>query len=324
MNITFLIILLLLLIGDYLLRNLLKIPSRGIRGLQWYLLVSIFMIAFEASLQLTGTINALPHFRFLSLPFKFLIVPLLVLMAVPTGLHRTARTSHAFPALISFLILLPVYSLDGGEKLSLSQGYVTFIGFLSWALLLSNTFFLIRFFRQSSGKAQTDKRLSRVLLTAIIGFIILQVTGLIRNDFIPLFDLGSVCFLLLPLPIFGSNARDEAYDSDLLEGVREALEGGKLYLRPDLNLGMLASHLGHSQNEVSRAINSGLSIGFNDLINHHRVQEVIRLMQVKENHKYTLEGISRMAGFNSTTAFNKNFKKVTGKTPRQYKTMTGS
>lgn len=324
MNVTFLIILLFLLIGDYLLRNLLKIPSRGIRGLQWYLLVSIFMIAFEASLELTGTINTLPHFRFLSLPFKLLIVPLLVLIADSTRLHSTARTSYAFPALISFLILLPVYFLDGGEKLSLSQGYGTIIGFLGWGLLTSNTFFLIRFFRQNSREGQTNKRISRVLLTALMGFIVLQAAGLIRTDFIPLFDLGSACFLLLPLLIFGSNARDDAYDSDLLEGIREALEGGKLYLKPDLNLSMLAGHLGHSQNEVSRAINSGLSIGFNDLINHHRVQEVIRLMQMKENHKYTLEGISRMAGFNSTTAFNKNFKKVTGKTPRQYKTMTGS
>jgi len=57
---------------------------------------------------------------------------------------------------------------------------------------------------------------------------------------------------------------------------------------------------------------------FFDLINKHRVEEVIRILNSTESKKLKLLSIAFDAGFNSKASFNRVFKKFTSKTPSEF------
>ena len=91
------------------------------------------------------------------------------------------------------------------------------------------------------------------------------------------------------------------------------------YLDPDLSLPGLAERLGVARNAVSYIINQGLGRNFYDFVNEYRVEEVKRLMEDPARRDHKLLAIAFDAGFNSKPAFNSVFKKVTGKTPSEYR-----
>lgn len=92
----------------------------------------------------------------------------------------------------------------------------------------------------------------------------------------------------------------------------------KPFINPDLTLNELAGILEVHPNYLSQVINSKEKKSFYDLINEKRVEEFIRLISLPSNQQYTLLAISYDCGFNSKASFNRNFKKYTGFTPRDY------
>ena len=74
-----------------------------------------------------------------------------------------------------------------------------------------------------------------------------------------------------------------------------------------------------SQGHLSKIINTELGVGFKDYINALRVEEAKTYLLDKEFSNYTLVAIGLEAGFNSKSAFNSSFKKITGETPSQFK-----
>jgi len=60
------------------------------------------------------------------------------------------------------------------------------------------------------------------------------------------------------------------------------------------------------------------------LLAKYRVEEAIRILSDDKKNKKTIEEISEMVGYNSKTAFNNAFKKLTGITPSEFrKSITG-
>jgi AraC-like DNA-binding protein len=57
---------------------------------------------------------------------------------------------------------------------------------------------------------------------------------------------------------------------------------------------------------------------FYDYINGKRIEEFKKMILRPENQKYTIVGLAYDCGFNSKTAFYRNFKNVTGLSPTQY------
>ena len=92
----------------------------------------------------------------------------------------------------------------------------------------------------------------------------------------------------------------------------------KPFKNPDLTLNELAGILEVHPNYLSQVINSKEKKSFYDLINEKRVEEFIKLISQPSNQQYTLLAISYDCGFNSKASFNRNFKKYTGLTPRDY------
>lgn len=98
----------------------------------------------------------------------------------------------------------------------------------------------------------------------------------------------------------------------------EMMTDEKLYKNPDLTLAELSQKLNIHSNILSQVINSAEGKNFYDYINSQRVEEFKKLILLPENQKFTLLSVAFECGFNSKTAFNRNFKKATGLSPSEY------
>ncbi|MFW5687842.1 MAG: helix-turn-helix domain-containing protein, partial [Bacteroidota bacterium] len=98
----------------------------------------------------------------------------------------------------------------------------------------------------------------------------------------------------------------------------------ELYLDSELNLGKLAKKLDISSHQLSYVINNGFNQNFYGFINKFRVEKAKKLLAGEATDKYSIIGIAYESGFNSKTAFNTTFKKITGLTPSEFiKTSSG-
>ncbi len=92
----------------------------------------------------------------------------------------------------------------------------------------------------------------------------------------------------------------------------------KPYLNPQLTLPELAMQLHISMHVLSRVINECYDKNFQDFINTYRVEEFKALITNPKYKHQTILAVALDAGFNSKTAFNRSFKKITGNTPREF------
>ena len=93
----------------------------------------------------------------------------------------------------------------------------------------------------------------------------------------------------------------------------------KNYMDSSLTLEKTADNLNLSPSYLSRIINQEMGITFTDFVNKKRVEEAASYLTNPEFSNYTLVAIGLEAGFNSKSAFNSSFKKITGKTPGEFR-----
>ena len=91
------------------------------------------------------------------------------------------------------------------------------------------------------------------------------------------------------------------------------------YLDNDINLAALSEQLGLTPHQLSYVINNGFNENFFQFINRYRVEKAKDLLLGTVSDKYSILGIAFESGFSSKTSFNTTFKKVTGKTPSEFK-----
>jgi AraC-like DNA-binding protein len=102
------------------------------------------------------------------------------------------------------------------------------------------------------------------------------------------------------------------------EKIETLLAENKLYQNPELTLNHLAQKLQTNAALISKTINQGFQLNFNDFINQYRIEEIKKSLENGEHKKSTLLGIAFDAGFNSKATFNRAFKKNTGLSPKEY------
>ncbi len=107
-----------------------------------------------------------------------------------------------------------------------------------------------------------------------------------------------------------------------IEALDHFVVAQKNYLDPQLTLEKTAQELNLSTGHLSKLINTKLQQSFKDYLNSLRVEEAKSYLQNPDFSHYTLVAIGLEAGFNSKSAFNASFKKVTGLTPSQFKSQT--
>lgn len=92
-----------------------------------------------------------------------------------------------------------------------------------------------------------------------------------------------------------------------------------IYTDSTLNREKVAEKLGISAGYVSQIVNAVTGDNFANYINQYRVEAVKEMISNAEYENYNLLAMGLESGFTSKTTFYKAFKKVTGKTPNEYK-----
>ena len=100
--------------------------------------------------------------------------------------------------------------------------------------------------------------------------------------------------------------------------IETLIQEEKLYQNPELTLNDLAKKLETNASVISKTINQGFRMNFNDCINTYRIEAIKDSFANGEHKKSTLLGIAYDCGFNSKATFNRAFKKNTGKTPKEF------
>lgn len=104
--------------------------------------------------------------------------------------------------------------------------------------------------------------------------------------------------------------------------INQYMDAGKPYLNPNLSLPQLASELNIPSHHLSKVINDHFGMNFFEFINQYRIDEVKKKMTDPETANLSLLGIAYECGFNSKSAFNRVFKKITNMTPSEFKKTT--
>ena len=103
------------------------------------------------------------------------------------------------------------------------------------------------------------------------------------------------------------------------ESLNRLMGNEKLYLHETLTLRILAQRLEVEPNLLSHVLNNVLRKSFHDYVNEFRIQEVIRKMDSKEFRHLKIVEVAYECGFNSKATFNRVFKKLTGKSPSDFR-----
>ncbi|MBL7858556.1 MAG: AraC family transcriptional regulator [Cyclobacteriaceae bacterium] len=106
------------------------------------------------------------------------------------------------------------------------------------------------------------------------------------------------------------------------ERLAELMERDKIYLDAELSLDQLADRAGISSKKLSQVINASFDQNFFDFINRYRIEEAMHILRESTDAKLTVLEVMYQCGFNSKSSFNTLFKKITGKTPTEFRKST--
>lgn len=108
-------------------------------------------------------------------------------------------------------------------------------------------------------------------------------------------------------------------ESQVLAKLEQLMIAEKPFLDNTLSLPILAKQLAVSTHHLSQIINDKRKQNFFEMVASYRVQEAQALLTSKNQQHLKIEEIAEMVGYNSKSAFNAAFKKITGQTPSQYR-----
>jgi len=99
-------------------------------------------------------------------------------------------------------------------------------------------------------------------------------------------------------------------------------EKKEVYLNPDLNMDLLSEALKIPKYQLTEVLNTTIGKNFFQFVNAYRVEEVKKML-VNPKNMYSIEAIGYDCGFSSKSSFYKEFKRITGMTPAEYKKACG-
>jgi AraC-like DNA-binding protein len=116
-----------------------------------------------------------------------------------------------------------------------------------------------------------------------------------------------------------SDGATPSFNPEMIEKLNDLMSRVKLYQDPDLHLDGLADSMGISTRSLSALINGHYQRNFYDFVNDYRVRDAQRQLADPRLKSKTIQRIFEDAGFSSKSTFSTYFRKVTGKTPSQFR-----
>jgi AraC-like DNA-binding protein len=115
-----------------------------------------------------------------------------------------------------------------------------------------------------------------------------------------------------------SSLTDEI-QSATLKKLEEIMTKDRPFLDPGFSMPVLAKKLGISTHHLSQILNEELGQSFFDFLASYRIREAQKLLSDEGSSFIKIEEIAQMVGYNSKSAFNTAFRKITGSTPSEFK-----
>ena len=106
-------------------------------------------------------------------------------------------------------------------------------------------------------------------------------------------------------------------DTRLMQRLRDLMETERLYLRKNLRIDDVAALMASNQKYISTCINQNTGKSFTDFVNEYRISYAKELLVSHPELK--IQDVGERSGFSSSVSFHRNFLKITGKTPAQWR-----
>ncbi|MEM7087156.1 MAG: helix-turn-helix domain-containing protein [Bacteroidota bacterium] len=284
-----------------------------------------------------------PFLLRLNTPLVFLIGPCIYFLIYshihPSYKWRKVSFLHLIPFIGVILYFVPLYVSSQMDKIDYLDGMyeaLTFDSMLIGGLrrvhqsgYLVASLWLIR----KTHRLQLKRKLSRsiyIILSIFTLFILIDIyryffkfdlmSGVIDSLLLSMVAIYLV-FLQLrnPQPIKPITVTDSSQLAEYANRIVEIITAEKVYLNPKMSLEELSGLCDLQKHSVSQTINQYMKTNFNELINKYRVEEAVHLLESHDTKNLTIKAIGEMAGFNTVSSFNANFKKIKGRTPKEFR-----
>jgi len=106
---------------------------------------------------------------------------------------------------------------------------------------------------------------------------------------------------------------------EILRKLKESMENEKYFKNNLVSQSLISKKLLIPAHHISQVINEKLNQSFFEFIATFRIKEAENILLNPAKSHLTIEEIAEEVGYNSKSAFNKTFKKITGKTPSEYR-----
>jgi len=123
----------------------------------------------------------------------------------------------------------------------------------------------------------------------------------------------------LTIEKYQKSSLNEQLKERILTKIREEFEKKDYFAENLASLSDLAKRVGESPHHVSQVINEKMGKNFFELLGSYRIERAKKILADDKSGRLTIEELSEIVGYNSKTAFNNSFKKITGNTPSEYR-----
>jgi AraC-like DNA-binding protein len=134
--------------------------------------------------------------------------------------------------------------------------------------------------------------------------------------------MGAVAWSANSIPMLYNmrgNSDDAVRDSKIAGALAKLIKYQRLHLDQNLRLTHVASALGVSANDLSRAINASTGQSFSNYICRERISAAKELLYDPDEQRTSVEAICLMSGFRSRSVFYRVFREETGMSPAEYR-----
>lgn len=209
------------------------------------------------------------------------------------------------------------------EKINLNwlQYIIIGMGFI-WIVVLSVNFIPEEFFRSYRDNSDIMVFTAVALFVCFLGYFGLKQTNVFTAQTIRLPQFQNQ----FPSESIEKKESEKYLKSGLKDTdaeqlhlrLNEYMKLEKPYLNSDISLSKLGDSFGVHPNYLSQVINERENKNFYDYINGYRIEEFKRMASDPKKKNLTLLALAFESGFNSKSAFNNCFKRLTHQTPSDY------
>ena len=167
------------------------------------------------------------------------------------------------------------------------------------------------------GKGQSELTIIAYIFIAIFNYFVsfkaFTHQTLFDGSVDPLKSLNTKTFI--------SDKSGSPIDHQICEKIKDEMKAKKYYLNQNLTLHDFAKEIGISARTISTCVNQSMGLNFNEWVNNYRVDSALEILKDKNKDHFSIEGVGIDSGFKSRSAMYTAFKKKTGQSPGNFRSV---